>query len=277
MQKAGRFLTSGLKYLILIIAVLCTVYPMYWMVFASTYNAADAYTFIFRWLPGDQLLENLKVINQSFDMLRVLWNTFFVSIVGTLLSIIVNVMMGYALAKYDFKYKKQIFGVFVITMFVGGAACMIPQFEIVSKLGLYNNLWAIILPSIYSTYTAFLARQTLLDFPMEIIQAGRIDGCGEIRIFWQLVVPNIRATIATIAIITFMGYWNGYLWNLVVTNSVDQYTLQVALAAIYPKAGMWTYAPIKMLGATISVIPILALFVALQKQFMNSIAGAVKG
>lgn len=277
MPKLKRSFGSFLKYFLLILGLLCTVYPMYWMVYAGTYNAADTYTLIFRWLPGNQLMSNLKVINESFNMLRVLFNTFYVSIIGTVLSIIVNVMMGYALAKYEFKHKAAIFGVFMVTMFLGGASSMIPQFEIIKNMGLYNNLWAIILPSIYSTYTAFLAKQTLMDFPTEIMEASRIDGCGEIHIFWRIVVPNIRPTLATIAIITFMGYWNGYLWNLIVTSSVDQYTLQVALAAIYPTAAIWTYAPIKMLGAAISVIPILILFVALQKQFMNSITGAVKG
>lgn len=277
MPKLKQELGSFPKYFLLIVGVLCTIYPMYWMVYAGTYNSADTYTLIFRWLPGNQLLSNLKVINESFSMLRVLFNTFYISIIGTVLSLVVNVMMGFAMAKYNFKHKATIFNVFMATMFLGGASSMIPQFEIINKLGLYNNLWAIILPSIYSTYTAFLAKQTLMDFPTDIMEASRIDGCGEFRIFYQMVVPNIRPTLATIAIITFMNYWNGYLWNLIVTSSVDQYTLQVALAAIYPTAAIWTYAPIKMLGATISVIPILILFVALQKQFMNSIAGAVKG
>ncbi len=130
-------------------------------------------------------------------------------------------------------------------MFVGGAAAMIPQFEIINKLGLYNNLHAIILPAIYSTYNVFLAKQTLMDFPTEILQSGRIDGCGEFKMFWRLVVPNVKPIIVTIGLITFMGYWNGYLWNLVVTNTTDKFTLQVALASIYPKAGVWTYAHIK--------------------------------
>lgn len=277
MQKFKHGFGDFLKYFLLLVGVVCTIYPMYWMVYAGTYNSADTYTLIFRWLPGNQLMKNLEVINQSFDMFRVLYNSFFVAIVGTVLSMIVNVMMGFAMAKYEFKHKGLIFSVFMVTMFLGGASSMIPQFEVVKAMGLYNNLWAIILPSIYSTYTAFLAKQTLMDFPTEIMEASRIDGCGEFSIFWRMVVPNIRPTMATIAIITFMGYWNGYLWNLIVTSSVDQYTLQVALAAIYPKAAIWTYAPIKMLGATISVIPILVLFVALQKQFMNSITGAVKG
>jgi ABC-type glycerol-3-phosphate transport system permease component len=92
-----------------------------------------------------------------------------------------------------------------------------------------------------------------------------------------LALPNMKAIIATVGIISFMEYWNGYLWNLIVTSSVDKYTLQVALASIYPKAGLWAYAPIKMLGATISILPILAIFISMQKYFVNSITGAVKG
>lgn len=277
MKTKNSIIQTTMKYTFLLLILLCTIYPMYWMVFAGTYSAADVFTFIFRWLPGNQTIENYRLIGLSFNIFKVFENTIFVSTVGTILSLFVNLMMGYALAKYDFKYKKAIFNVFVITMFLGGAAAMIPQFQIIVKLGLYNKLLAIILPSVYSTYTAFLARQTLLDFPTELMQSGRIDGCGEFRIFWSLVLPNIKPIVATISIITFMGYWNGYLWNLIVTSTVDKYTLQVALASIYPKTGIWTYAHIKMLGATISVLPILVLFVSMQKYFINTITGAVKG
>lgn len=277
MKKIGSMLLQIPKYLLLLIIFLFTVYPLYWMIYGGTFDASTLVNFLFSFLPGNKIADNYHMIELSFDIVKVFQNTLIVSVVGTILSLVVNLMMGYALAKYDFKYKNIIFNVFVVTMFLGGAAAMIPQFEIIMKMKLYNTLLAIILPGIYSTYTAFLARQTLVDFPTEIIQSGRIDGCGEFKIFWSLVVPNCKAIIATIAIITFMNYWNGYLWNLIVTSTVDKYTLQVALAAIYPKAAMWTYAPIKMLGATISIIPILILFVSMQKYFVNSITGSVKG
>jgi len=269
--------TKFFKYIFLILIVFLTLYPLYWMFYAGTYSSSELIKFVFSFKPGDQISENYKLIDASFNVARVLYNTFFVAIIGTLGSVLVNLMMGYALAKYDFRLKKAFFNIFVVTMFVGGAAAMIPQFEIIMKLNLYNNLFAVILPMMYSTYTSFLARQTFIDFPTEIMQAGRIDGCGEFGIFFKLVAPNSKAVVATIAIITFMGYWNSYLWNLIVTSTVDKYTFQVALAAIYPKASMWTYAPIKMLGASISVIPILIIFAVLQKNFINSIAGAVKG
>lgn len=270
-------LFKHMKYLFLILMALLTIYPLYWMFYAGTFSSPELIKFVFSFKPGNQINENYKLIEASFDVLRVLYNTFFIAIIGTAGSVLVNLLMGYALAKYEFKFKQGFFNIFVITMFVGGAAAMIPQFEIIMKLNLYNSLFAIILPMMYSTYTSFLARQTFMDFPTEIMQAGRIDGCGEFGIFFKLVVPNSKAVIATIAIITFMNYWNSYLWNLIVTSTVDKYTFQVALASIYPKAAMWTYAPIKMLGAAISVVPILIIFVALQKNFINSITGAIKG
>ncbi len=265
------------KYIFLVLMLVLTVYPIYWMFYAGTFASSELIDFIFSPVPGSQLRENYQLIDASFDVLRVVYNTLFVAVVGTVGSVVVNLLMGFALAKYDFKYKEVFFSIFVVTMFVGGAAVMIPQFEIIMQLNLYNSLFAIILPMMYSTYTSFLARQTFLDFPTEIMQAGRIDGAGEFGIFFRLVVPNSKAVIATIAIITFMNYWNSYLWNLIVTSTVDKYTFQVALASIYPKASMWTYAPIKMLGATMSVIPILIMFVILQKNFVNSLTGAIKG
>lgn len=277
MNKITSFFKKFIVYFFLIAAVVATIYPLYWMLYAGTFKSTELVNFIFEWLPGTNLVENFKEIQASFDIIKVIWNTVFVSVLGTTLSLIVNLMMGYALAKYEFKYKKLIFNIFVVTMFVGGAAAMIPQFEIINKLKLYNSLYAIILPAIYSTYNVFLARQTLMDFPTEILQSGRIDGCGEFKMFWRLVVPNVKPIIVTIGLITFMGYWNGYLWNLIVTNTTDKFTLQVALASIYPKSGIWTYAHIKMLGATISIIPIFVLFISMQKHFVNSLTGAVKG
>ncbi|MDF2986196.1 MAG: L-arabinose transporter permease AraQ [Eubacterium sp.] len=277
MRKLIESPVKVFKYLFLLLVLILTVYPMYWMIYGGTMDSSQLVKFLFSLIPGNNIDENYELINASFNVGRVFFNTFFVAVIGTLLSLSVNLLMGYALAKFDFKFKKAFFNVFVVTMFMGGAAAMIPQFEIIMKLNLYNSLFAIILPGVYSTYTVFLARQTLMDFPTEIIQSGRIDGCGELKIFWSLVVPNCKAIIATISIITFMNYWNGYLWNLIVTSSVDKYTLQVALAAIYPKSAMWTYAPVKMLGATISIVPILILFISMQKYFINSITGAVKG
>ncbi len=277
MRKIESILYTTLTYLLLVVILVCTIYPLYWMSYAGTFTPAQLPKFVAAWKPGDQLSHNYELLKLAFSIVRVMGNTAFVALVGTFFSLLVNLMMGYALAKYEFRFKNALFTMFVMTVFIGGAAAMIPQFEIIMKLGLYNNLFAIILPAIYSPYLAFLARQTMLDFPNEIMQAGRIDGCGEFEIFFKLALPNMKAIIATIGIISFMGYWNGYLWNLIVTSSVDQYTLQVALASIYPKAGLWPYAPLRMLGATISIVPILTIFIFMQKYFVNSITGAVKG
>lgn len=277
MRNFESIFYTTLKYLLLVFMLICTIYPLYWMSYAGTFTPAQLPKFVVTWKPGDQLRHNYELLKLAFSIARVMGNTVFVAVVGTFLSLLVNLMMGYALAKYEFRFKNAIFTMFIITVFVGGAAAMIPQFEIIMKLGLYNNLFAIILPAIYSPYLAFLARQTMIDFPNEIILAGRIDGCGEFGVFFRLVLPNMKAIIATVGIISFMGYWNGYLWNLIVTSSVDQYTWQVALASIYPKAGLWSYAPLKMLGATISILPILAIFIFMQKYFVNSLTGAIKG
>ncbi|QUI23584.1 carbohydrate ABC transporter permease [Vallitalea pronyensis] len=264
-------------YGILIVFLLATIYPLYWLFYAGTYAPSELPSMIFRLLPGDQLIENFKELNVSLDVGIVLYNTFFVAIIGTFISIVVNFMAGYALAKYDFYGKKVAFSILIVSMFIGGAAIMIPQFEIINKLNLYNSLWAIIMPTIYSTYNTFLVRQTLITFPDEMLEAGRIDGAGEMSMFFRLVLPNVKSIVATVGIITFMNYWNSYMWNLVVTSSRDKYTLQVALAGLYPKSGVWGYAHIKLLGAALSIIPILIIFISMQKFFINSLAGSVKG
>ncbi len=276
MNKFKRYVFAFIKYFLLIILVIFTIYPIYWMFYAATFTPDQLIKFILTLIPGSSLGENFKLLSRGFNIVQVVKNTFIVSIIGTFLNVTVNIMMGYALAKYDFKYKEAVFKVFVVSLFVGGVSVMIPQFQIIMKLGLYNTLAAIVLPGIYSPYLAFLCRQALVDFPDEILQAGRIDGCGEIGMFFKLVVPNIKSVVATVSIISFMGYWNGYLWNLIVTSTVDKYTLQVALASIYPKAGLWFYGPLRMVGVAMSVLPILVIFVFMQRYFINSVQGAIK-
>lgn len=278
--KSGRQPISSARifiYIFLVILVLTTIYPIYWMVYGGTFKTTFLIHFLFTLLPGDSIRDNYRLIGESFDMIRVILNTFYIAIAGTFFALFVNLTMAYAFAKYKFKGKTFLFNFLLVTMFMGGAVALIPQFEIVYKLGLYNKLEAIFLPTIYSTYITFLAVQILKPFPMEILESGRIDGCNEFRIFRSLVIPNMLSLVMTVGIITFAGYWNSYIWNLIVTSSVEKFTLQVALAGIYPKAAMWTYAPMKMLGATISIIPLLILFITMQKYYINSLTGAVKG
>jgi lactose/L-arabinose transport system permease protein len=277
LHKKPLRLSQFVIYAFLAFLVLVTVYPVYWMVLAGTYKTSFLIHFIFTLTPGKAVRDNYRLIGESFDMIRVILNTFYTALAGTFLALFVNLTMAYAFAKYRFKGKRFLFNFLLVTMFMGGAVALIPQFEIIYRLGLYNRLEAIFLPTIYSTYITFLSVQVLRPFPSEIMESGRIDGCGEFRIFQSLVIPNILPLVMTVAIISFAGYWNSYIWNLIVTSSVDKFTLQVALAGIYPKAAMWTYAPMKMLGATISIIPLLVLFISMQKYYINSLTGAVKG
>lgn len=277
MYKLKKYSGYTLTYSFLIIMVILTLFPFYWMVYAGTMQQTDLPLFLFSWLPGDNIIPNFSELMDyfSYGFGRIIYNTMFVSIIGTFLSVVINMLMGYGLAKYEFKGKKLIFKLFIVTMFLGSTAGTIASFKLVKSMGLYDTLWALILPSLYSSYNIFLVRQNLADFPDSIIESGRLDGASEFGIFFRLVLPNVRAIVATITLITFMGFWGGYMWNIIVTTNIN-YTLQPALANIAPTGGLWSLANIKMLGASLSIIPILALFLFTQKSFINSLTGAVK-
>lgn len=180
-------------------------------------------------------------------------------------------MVGYALAKMEFPGKKLLFSAVMVTLMVPGVVTFVPLFVMVSKLGLLNSYAALILPFITAPLGVFLMRQFILGIPDALLEAARIDGAGELRIFARIVMPLCGPPLATLGILTFLTSWNNFLWPLVAAQSEDRYTLPVALS-LYSTGQNATNYGLLLAGSVLVIVPILLLFVALQRYFIQGVA-----
>jgi multiple sugar transport system permease protein len=180
-------------------------------------------------------------------------------------------MLGYALAKLDFPGKRVIFVLVLGTLMIPGVVTFVPLFVLVSNLGMVNTFPGLIFPFLAGPFGVFLMRQFILSLPDELIQAARVDGAGEFRIFRSIILPLCRPALATLGILTFLTSWNNFLWPLVVAQSEEKYTLPVALA-IYAIGENKSDYGLLMAGSVVIIVPVLAVFLMLQRHFVRGIA-----
>jgi multiple sugar transport system permease protein len=180
-------------------------------------------------------------------------------------------MLGYALAMLNFRGKRILFVAVLATLMIPGVVTFVPLFVLVANVGLVDTLPGLFLPFLVAPFGVFLMRQFILGLPRDLLDAARVDGAGELRIFWQVILPLCGPALATLGILTFLGSWNNFLWPLVVAQTEDTYTLPVALA-LYSKGQNATNYGLLLAGATVVVVPILAVFLAFQRRFIEGIA-----
>ena len=197
-------------------------------------------------------------------------NSLVVAVVTMLGNLVFCSMVGYALAKIDFAGKNVLFLLVMVTLMVPSVATFIPLFVIISNLHMLNSYFALILPFLTQPIGVFLMRQFMQSIPDALLEAGRIDGAGELRIFFQIVLPQCKPPLATLAVLTFLSSWNNFLWPLVAAQSNKMYTLPVALS-LYSTGQNATNYSVLLAGAVLVVTPILLLFVFLQKYFIQGV------
>jgi multiple sugar transport system permease protein len=211
-------------------------------------------------------LDNFRGLFERFPVGRWFGNAVVVASLTTLLSVVVNLLAGYALAKLRFRGRGAVLLVVLSTLVVPTQVVMIPQFELVARLGLVGFFWAVILPSASTALGVFLARQFFVSFPDELIDAARVDGCGPLTAFRRIVLPNTRPLVAVMVLLAFMTQWNDFLWPLITLRDPDLYTLPVALRFLQGAYDA-DYGGI-MAVALLSSLPLLILFVLLQRYFV---------
>lgn len=273
MNKTKYWIGRGIKNVILFIFSLFCVFPLVWVVIASTNTSVDIVSGVL--IPGKHLIENFRVLTSNYDIFGAGWNTIKYSAVTTIASLVVCSIAGYGFEIYHDKAKDKLFGILMLTMMIPFVATMIPLYQSYAKLGLLNTTMGFILPSVSTVFLIMLFRQNSRNFPMEIIEAARIDGQSEIGIFFKMYVPTMRATYAAGATITFMNAWNNYMWARLIMSDNRAQTLPMLISnmttAHYIDYGML------MLAVLISTLPTLIVFFALQKNFVQGMTGAVKG
>lgn len=266
---------SAATYLALTAVTLISLYPFYSMLMMSTYRAEDLFKQI-PLLPGNYLLQNLKTVLGA-DFARTYANSLFIAIVSTAASVMVSTMVGYGLNVYRFRLRKAITGFILLTMMVPPQISIIGYMIEMRGMGFSDSLWPMIFIWLAHGFGAFWMIQFMENsVPFEIIESARIDGCGEFSIFLKIVVPCIRPALTTLALLVFLGSWNSYIYPLVFANRKELYTIPIFIKSL---SNMFrTDYGAQLVGLTLSIIPVVILFVACSKTFIKGLtSGAVKG
>lgn len=259
-------------YLFLCIMSFISVFPLYWMVSAATNKSVDVTRG--RLIPGTYLIENFKNLIASQNIGRALGNSFKYAIILTIISLIICSLAGYGFEIFHDKAKDAVMSVILLAMMVPFVATLIPLFQMFSKVGWLNSTIGFILPTISTPFLIMMFRQSARSFPHDIIEAARIDGLSEIRIFFQMFIPTMKSTYAAAMTITFMNAWNNYLWPKVIMTDEKSMTMPMVVANL--TQGYVTDYGMLMLAVLICTLPTAVVFFCLQKSFAEGITGAVK-
>lgn len=274
LSKNSRITNLTVYGLLLLIAFLF-LFPVIWMIGSSFKGISE----LFSWPPTlvgkHPTLDNYKTAFGKGNFLLYFRNTIFTSITATILTIIINIMAGYAFAKYTFKGDKFLFGITLATLMVPLEVIMIPIFKVIVATGFYNSLWGLIVPAAASPTAVFLVRQYYMGIPDAYMEAARIDGAREIHIFTSIMLPLAKPIVSVLCIFSFMWRWNDYLWPKLVINSKTNYTIQLALANFSGEYSVDWNSLLSM--SVISMIPVILVFILFQKYIIGGMtAGGVK-
>ena len=255
-------------------AALVVVAPLAWMLVLSFMPAGAAAASPFG-VAGRPTLAHYRTLFTRLHLARAFANSAGLAAAITAISLLLNSLAGYAFAKLRFAGRDRVFAVLLLALVVPGQVGMLPLFLLLKQLGLVNTYLGVVVPGLASVFGIFLVRQYALSIPDSLLDAARIDGAGEFTIYRTLVLRLCRPILVTLALFTFMGAWNDFMWPLVVLSDERRYTLPVALAALVGEHAQDT--ELMMAGAVLTVAPVLLLFVCLQRYYMESVAaGALK-
>lgn len=264
-----------LLYVVLALGAVLSLIPLLWMISASLMPTGQANTYPPHLFPHTVTLEHYRVLFTRLTVGRSLLNSTIIAIAITGLSLFINGAAGYAFAKIRFRGRNRTFYLLTLGLLIPTQVAMLPLFLMMKEMHLVNTYWGVIVPGLASIFGIFLVRQYALSIPDDLLDAARMDGASELRIFWSVVLPVIRPILATLSIWTFLAAWNDFLWPLVVLSDSRRYTLPVALAGLVGEHVQDT--ELMMAGAVVTVIPVLVVFLALQRYYIRGVtAGSVK-
>jgi multiple sugar transport system permease protein len=258
-------------YLIAVVGLVAVAAPFAWMLLSSFKTDGELLRVPPTWLPEAPTDGNYSELFSKANFPRYFLNSTVVALAVTAGNLLFCSMLGYALAKLHFRGRSVLFGVVMATLMVPGMVTFVPLFILVTNAGLQNSYPGLILPFLVSPFGVFLMRQFFLGLPDDLMDAGRVDGAGELGIFARIMLPLCRPALATLGILTFLGSWNTFLWPLVIAQTEDKYTLPVALA-LYSTGQNAQHFGLLMAGAVVVVVPVLVMFLAFQRHVTKGIA-----
>ncbi|MBQ7370394.1 MAG: carbohydrate ABC transporter permease [Blautia sp.] len=275
-KKAGETVRKVVLYVILILIAIMMLVPFAWMISSSLKLEKDVFSFPMKWIPADPQWSNYKEIWTKVPLLLGFFNTTKLTICTTALQIITSSFAAYAFAKLEFKGRDTIFMMYVITISIPWQVYMVPQFKMMTFLRLIDSHLGIILMHAFTAMGVFLMRQFFMGIPNELLEAARIDGLSEYGIWWKVMMPLSKSAVATLAITAFTFEWNDFMGPLIYLFSTNKKTLQLMLRMFNSQYSS-NYAQIRA-AATRALVPVLVLFVFLQRYFVEGIASSgIKG
>ncbi|MDB1123541.1 carbohydrate ABC transporter permease [Vibrio algarum] len=262
---------------VLIVSALITVFPFLWSALLSTRDRSEIFGSGISLMMGDSLTINYEKLLEIMPFWQAMFNSIYVAFLGTTISLLFCSMGGYAFAVFKFKGKNILFGMLVGSMMIPPVLSLIPYFMIVKFLGLMDNHMAVWLPFTTTPFGIFLMRQHVIaSIPKELLEASKLDGAGELRTYWSVVLPLMKPALATLAIVQFVFFWNSFMQPLVVLTSPENYVITQALRSVQGIPNTpWGAV---MLGTTISILPLVTAYLFASKQMISGLtSGAVKG
>jgi multiple sugar transport system permease protein len=269
-KPKGRFsLNKTTAYVLLTIGALVMIIPFVWMLSTSLKDQQQLFAWPPRWLPNPFIWKNYTDVWTRINFSLYGWNTLKITLAVTIGRLILCSMAGYGFARMKFPGRDALFLITLATMMISSQITIVPNFIIMRYLGLVDTHFGVILPQLADGFSIFLMRQFFLTFPYELEDAAKLDGCNPLMFYLRILIPNSKPIMATLAVMTFQGVWNDFLWPLVMLTSPAKRTLAVGLSYL---VGQYTTRwDLQMAGSVLTVLPILVLYFILQKYFVQSI------
>jgi ABC-type glycerol-3-phosphate transport system permease component len=273
-------ISTALVHLCLLVAAAFAMVPFIWLICAAFKRKEDLFEFTF--LPWGHLnrltLDNFRTLFVREPFGPWLVNSLFLASAYTAIVVCLSSLGGFALAKYQFRFKRPLMLIMLATMMLPPQVLLGSSYELITQFGWMNTYWAILVPGAVSVFGMFLFRQAMQTVPDELLQAGRVDGCSELRLWWEIALPVVRPMIGAFTLMSFLASWNSFLWPSIVLQDEHKYSLPIALANMVALPAYQTDYGLLMAATLVSILPIMLLFFALQRDFISGLTtGAAKG
>jgi len=276
-MKKDKKLKITFMYLILIIICLISVYPFVWLIISSTLSDTDIFKLPPKIFFGNNFFKNFENLNINQPIWKAFGNSMFISVTYTLLTLYLSSLAGYTFAKFEFKFKNLLLGIVLMTMMLPIQVTLIPLFRISIALGWQNKAAAVIIPALANAFGVFFMKQNMMSIPSELLESARIDGASEISIFHKIILPTSLPPLAALGILSFIQQWGNFLWPLIILQDKESTTLPVLLSMMVQRGQVVHYGEV-LVGTIFSILPVLIIFLFLQKYFIAGIySGSVKG
>ena len=279
-NAARKTAISFFVHIMLVIAASLSLVPFIWLLCATLKRGDDL--FIYSFLPWDNLgrltFANFVSLFHRQFFGRWIVNSIFLTSLQTAIVVTLSSLGGFALAKYEFRFKRTLQAIMLGTMLLPAQVMLPSSYELMYHFGWMNSYWSIIVPGSVSVFGMFLFRQAMEGVPDELLQAARVDGCSELRLWWEIALPVVRPMLGAFTLMSFLSAWNSYLWPSIMLQDQGKYTLPMALGNMASMSEFQTQFGVLMAGTLISILPVMILFFAMQKEFISGLtSGAIKG